>query len=321
MFYVPSVLALSVNLEGSNVGLVPLIVTVMVGLVFIVPAALFRKWYFYRRRLRKSTITAEYEPPLGLNPAEIGYLFDGKLRQQEVGATIIHLVQRGFLHLKKVDGQKKIFAGPRVDDNLKTYEKKLIEEADKPDGVSATDLLSRFTTLQQGDKKTYGTRELIFTQLVHADLHRKQYVKGSFAKYFIAGALKIAVILQFILIFIPLIITFIYFTYDVGSADFTVLVGLLFIGVMVAVFSFIPFFIAAMILNYIRGRILGREWIITKRLSRLWPQIIGYRQYIKLVEKDRLDFQTKSMESSSKNDTLPYAVALGYVKNWKNIIS
>ncbi len=75
-----------------------------------------------------------------------------------------------------------------------------------------------------------------------------------------------------------------------------------------------------MILAIIRGRIIGRDWIITEKLEKLWPQLVGFRQYIQLVEADKLAFHSSHLETMSKNDILPYAVALGYVKNWRNII-
>ncbi len=313
--------AVSITLEGAEVGLFPVVIAVLVGIIFVLPAALFRKWYFYRRRLKRSMITAEYEAPLGLNPAEIGYLFDGKLREREVAATIIYLIQKGFLHMKKVNQEKRIFAGPRVGNNLKTYEKKLIEEADNQDGVVASQLLSRFTNYKSENFDGIATRELIFTQLVHSDLHRRQYVKGSFVKYFLTSSLKITFLLQIVLVYLPLIILFILATLDTGTADFALLATLMITAFFVSLLLWLPFFIAAMILNYFRGRILGREWIITDKLKRLWPQLVGYRQYIKLVEADRLEFQSKELKEISKNESLPYAVAMGYVNNWRSILS
>ena len=313
--------AVSVSLEGAEVGIFPLVIAVLVGLFFVLPSALFRKWYFYRRRLKKSVITAEYEPPLGLNPAEIGYLFDGKLREREVGATIISLIQKGYLHLKKVNGKKMIFAGPRVSDSLKTYEKKLIHEADTVDGVSAAQLLSRFTTVKTLKYEGVASRELVFTQLVHADLHRRQYVKGEYLKYFLLASLKICLLLQIILIYLPLGSLYVLSTVKSGTADFALLGTLGLTGIVVSIFLLFPFFCASLFLSYLRGRILGREWIITEKLRRLWPQLVGYRQYIKLVENERLEFQSKDLAKTSKNETLPYAVAMGYVKNWRDIIS
>lgn len=321
MFTTLAIYAVSITLEGAEVGIFPLVIAVIIGLVIVLPSAIFRKWYFYRRRLRKSVITAEYEPPLGLNPAEIGYLFDGKLREREVGATIIYLVQKGYLHIKKINGEKRIFAGPRVGDNLKTYEKKLVEEADTQDGVPASHLLSRFITYKSKNFDGVASRELVFTQLVHSDLHRRQYVKGYFLHYFIAGSLKITLLLQLVLVFVPLFALYILATLHTGAADFALLGTLMMTAFFVSIFLALPFFIAAMILNYVRGRILGREWIITDKLKRLWPQIVGYRQYIKLVERERLEFQSDELKTLSKNETLAYAVAMGYVKNWRNILS
>ncbi len=326
MVSVFEVSAVSFTLNGGGeVAVIPFLSIVLVGIVFVVPPALFRKAYFYRRRLKKNVITAEYEPPLGLNPAEIGYLFDGKLREREIAATIIHLVQRGYLHVKAVKNQKKIYAGPRIGDDLKTYEKKLIEQALSAgeEGASADQLLSRFMSYKYKSKNlevTSGPRELIFTQLVHSDLKRRQYVKGSMFKTFLLGAVKIGLGLQIITIFIPLTILWVAATASSGAADIKILLWMWFIGLMICIFFFFPFVVAGAVLNYLRGRIIGREWIITPKLSRLWPQIVGYRQYIKLVENDRLEFYSKEMKKISRNDTLPYAVALGFVKNWRDLL-
>jgi len=119
MFIVLGLGSASFDLIGAEVAILPFVLLAVFGFIVIMPMAVLRRWVFYRRRLKNQTITAEYEPPLGLNPAEIGYLFDGKLRELEVGATIIGLIQRGLLHIKKVDHKKKIFAGPKVEE--KTY--------------------------------------------------------------------------------------------------------------------------------------------------------------------------------------------------------
>ena len=313
---------LSFTIKETSVVALPILIAVFVGLFIIIPSSLFRKWYFYRRRLKKNIITAEYEPPLGLNPAEIGYLFDGKLREQEVGAMIISLVQRGLLHVKKLDGKKLIFAGPRIDDSVKTYEKKLIDEADTVDGVSAEQLLGRFTTRTSIGKKTvtFGSKEFLFSRLVHEDLRKRHYIKGSFLMPFIYTSFKITLLLEFVLIVIPTGILYVLASLQTGTFNLEMTLTALMLALALCVFSLVPLFIASMILAIIRGRIIGRDWIITETLERLWPQLVGFRQYIQLVEADKLAFHSSNLETSSKNDILPYAVALGYVKNWRNII-
>lgn len=315
-------LAVTVSSGEVNFNVFVFILGIIGGVVFILPAALFRKWYFYRRRLKKQVITAEYVPPLGLNPAEIGYLFDGKLREQEVGATIIYLIQKGYLHLKKTnEGKKRIYAGPRVGEGLKSYEKKLVDEAEHPDGVSAEELLHRFVSFRSRNKKNFGSKEFMFTQLVHQTLQQQKYVRGSWLKHFLFGSFIISILLEVVLIYMPMTISIALITLNQGTVDFEIVFALGMTAFMMGIFFWIPLYGAAMFIYYFRGRVLGREWIITDKLQRFWPQLVGFRQYINLVEQEKLEFATKEMSKMSKNDTLSYAVALGYVKNWKDIIS
>lgn len=322
MLGVVQLVGLTFSSSNVDISVLPLLLLIVFGAVIIMPFAVFRRWYFYRRRLKKNIITAEYEPPLGLNPAELGYMFDGKLREQEVGATIIHLLQRGLLHIKKVDGVKKIFSGPKIEDSIAAYEKKLIEEADNPDGITADELMSRFTSFKSKNMNApMVSREFMFTQYVHADLQKKQYVRGSYWKRFISGALKITIQLFLIFVYMPLFGVWCLFSLQEGIADLATLGVLLVFAFFFCLVFFPAFFMAGIVLNYMKGRIVGREWIITPKLKRLWPQIVGFRQYVRLVENDRLEFQAKHLAEVSKNDTLPYAVALGFVKNWRKIIS
>lgn len=314
--------AVSFTLDGVEVALIPFLAFLGVGVFIILPLALLRKWFFYRKRLRKNTITALYEPPLGLNPAEIGYMFDGKMRSREVAATIIHLQQRGYLHIKRDSEGKRIFAGPRVGDDLKTYEKKLIEVADKPEGATLDEMLYRFVSYKLHRKSSsVGTMQFAFTQLVHSDLQRRHYVKMSSHASFFYRALKILILLEMVLIVLPLFLFWTFIAVFQGTTDFSVLGVLMFMAVMFCIIFSVPFYLAACVLTYIRGRIVGREWIITPKLEKLWPQIVGYRQYIKFVENERLEFQSRELQKISKNESLPYAVSLGFVKNWRNLLS
>ena len=48
---------------------------------------------------------------------------------------------------------------------------------------------------------------------------------------------------------------------------------------------------------------------------------MGFRHYVKLNEKNDLKFETNELKKASNKDILAYAVALGYVKNWKDIVT
>lgn len=314
--------ALSFSLRGVEVTAVPFVLLAVIGLFFILPIIILRKRYFISRRLKKNPITAEYLPPLDLNPAEIGYLFDGKLKELEVGATIIHLIQSGILHVKKVEEKKKIFAGPRIDDNLKSYEKKLVEATDNPDGVTADVLVRRFTT-HKNDSFSFQVmaRETVFTQLVHSDLSRRQFVRDRYMFRFLFSSFKIFLIVTLFLIYIPFVGAWAFGALKSGTAYTNTLEDLLVGGFFISIYFFIPLYAFSMVLNHYRARVIGREWLITEKLKRHWPQIVGYRQYIKMLENDKLKFSSRSIKEQSKTSSLPYAVALGCVKNWRDIIS
>jgi len=200
--------------------------------------------------------------------------------------------------------------------------KKLIEEADKSYGVTSSDLLGMFTSLKSENFSIQVlSREMIFTQLVHSDLYRRQYVRGSFIFRFLFSSFKVYILLVTLVLYMPLCGLWLLGAVENGATDIKTLGALLLAGFYFSVIFFVPFYLASMILNYFRGRIVGREWIITPKLKRLWPQIVGYRQYIKMVENEKLEFSNKSLKETSKNSALPYAVALGFVKNWRDIIS
>jgi len=72
-------------------------------LFFVVGFLLFlftKRWYFARRRIASHKITAEYEPPIGLNPLEMSYLFRRKLSQQDFAAQLVYMAQEGVVHFR-----------------------------------------------------------------------------------------------------------------------------------------------------------------------------------------------------------------------------
>jgi len=66
-------------------------------------------------------IVAQYAPPTGLTPAEVGLLYDYKFEDREVTATLIDLAMRGFIAIHKVD-RKHLFGAYTV------YEFELLRE-------------------------------------------------------------------------------------------------------------------------------------------------------------------------------------------------
>jgi hypothetical protein len=78
------------------------------------------------RLLNQKTIIAEYEPPNGLIPAEIGFLYDTKLSQAEIFATIISLEQKGLAIINETNNQLVIGGTKPATPNLKQFEKYIL---------------------------------------------------------------------------------------------------------------------------------------------------------------------------------------------------
>jgi hypothetical protein len=60
---------------------------------------------------------------------------------------------------------------------------------------------------------------------------------------------------------------------------------------------------------------------MTKKFKQIWPEIEGYRDYIRQVEVDELKFESEELKTSSKNKALPYAIALELNTEWQKRFS
>lgn len=64
----------------------------------------------------------------------------------------------------------------------------------------------------------------------------------------------------------------------------------------------------------IKGKLLGRGWILSGKKKRLLGQFDAFREYVRLVQLGKVSFENNDAEKSEKTRTLPYAVALGYAQ-------
>ncbi len=308
--------------RGFEIGIVPCMVIFLLSLFGVVLPVVFKRWYYVRRRLKNNPITAEYVPPLGFSPAEISFLFNNRLQPRAIGATIINLTHRGLLTAKKTGNSKHFFAGPRVDNNLKTYENMIVQSADVEGGISGNDLVNG--AIFFGANKGTGrgiSNTASMEQSIKKDLTHLGFIRDSYIRQITYRTLKLAVFLVVSLIWLPFMVAIIISIIKNGSSTFADVEFLFIFSLIVSVIALVPMILVSSIINIVRGRITGREWAITPKLGRFWLQVVGFRQYVQLAELDKLNYRTEKMKKMSKNDVLPYSVALGFVKNWRDIIS
>jgi uncharacterized membrane protein YgcG len=139
----------------------------------LIPIALLLLWFHLwwtrgRDALGHRTIIPEFEPPLGLQPAEVGVLLDERLDRHDVTAGIVGLAVKGALTIQDRDGERRLILHPKqmASADLSVFEKKLVGHlfADDVKEVELTSLKYEFV------KKLQSLRHAVLDHLVRRKL-------------------------------------------------------------------------------------------------------------------------------------------------------
>jgi len=260
--------------------------------IVAVPIAAFiiMFWLWYRHGkdpAGRGLIIAEYEPPEHLTPAQVGGLVDQNLQNKDIAAEIIELAVRGYMRIRQEDKKEYIFIQLKPgDQSLSAAQQELLEG------------------LFGGPEASQAIEPGALKQVRLADLKNKFYktlakVKASFGSSLVALGYMTA-------------------RPELIRGGFLVFAGLLTwlgFGILsqTSLLTFISLLATA-------GCIAGFGWAMPKRTYQgvlVTEKILGFKEYLRVVEKDRLKFHNapeKKPEIFEK--CLPYAMALGVEKEW-----
>jgi uncharacterized protein (TIGR04222 family) len=280
-------------IEYIGLGLLLALVGSATILPAIIIASVARKRAEIYMKQRKDTVIAQYDPPLGLSPAEIGYLYDLKCDDTEVRATLFSLERRGAI---KIIDEKNIAVV--VDDSktkLNDYEK------------IAIDLTYR-------NKESNATLA-DFCRAVGASLTVKGYVikNGTDEK-----VKRIMLFYCLVIAVLALGATISQIPESKGNVIY--LVSTIFSSTIVVVYIFWPFILFAGYLLYkLWSKIVGNYWLGPKALRQLWPELEGYRMFIMQTDLDNIQFDSKNNESERLTwESLPYVLAFNAKTGWND---
>lgn len=226
----------------------------------------------------KGTVIAQYDPPIGLTPGEMGTLFDERAHHRDIVATIIDLAVRGFLTITEIKSKKALGLGisadyqldrlPKKDaTKLKPHEKKVLDGLfDSGDSVKLTELKGSFHTDLQA------IRGSLYTQV------RDQ-------GYFYSNPNSIRI------------------SYVLGGL---VLAGISIFGFVMLIFG--PFIAGLIIAAF--GPFMPKR--TDKGAEALW-HAKGFKLFLEKAEKYRLQWQEKEHIFETY---LPYAMAFGVAEKW-----
>lgn len=275
-----------------------------------------KTWFFARRRILRQLISVGYTSPLGLNPAEISYLFRRELDDRDFAGLLAYMSQKGVIHFRKHDGVKMIYPGPKYEGNLKAYEKIILDVIDDNKPVAAKEFIERYREAFAAEATNRTLKEHVRDELIKSGyLHKKPIFRRSIA------LLMTVIQLLSLTVWLPLVVLWIRKSIEDGTSDFSKVVDVLSDGIIMSLYLFIPLLFIVVLMKHMQARAIGRRWIIQPKLLDFWAQIIGFRQFVRLTECGKLRFESKELEKTSLVNTLPYAIALGFVANWRDIIS
>ena len=332
------------NFFIDNFGLFAGIFGIFLGFLYYLLA-----WSYLGKDPKKGIIIPQYEPPMGMSPAEIRYLVKYNYDNKVFSSAILQLAVKGFVTIKE---NKKIFGKELTvtktsNDNSASEEEKLL----------LSNLFLEKQSIVLGDK--------YHAEVQSTSNELKKYLKGSMGSFFeknlrvwflglfiLIGSLLIYLLSNSYMGMLPLYIMW-FIIFYLGIVFFSlvknafsssapgvigiqifVIIFYIFIFIVISrnifkdMFIFLPenvpwnfyvFFVFPIGLSILFYFLLRRP---TTEGRRILDHIEGFKWFLEVTEKDRMNFHNppeKTPELFEKY--LAYALALGVEHKWSEQFS
>ncbi|MDB5182375.1 MAG: Protein of unknown function rane [Candidatus Saccharibacteria bacterium] len=246
-----------------------------------------------------STTFANYNPPLGLTPAELGYVFSGKMGKKEILSGIVSLGQKGLLAITPVKNNKDILHENSIvkltgkQAPLDAYEKALLRVVEH---IAADNVTIKMVYLNTSG----GNNRNLLKSILEDSLKQKGLIFGLYKKESIRPLMVKTLILTLLIVAI----------FAVGLASQNApgqkAIDIILLSVAVVPPAFLLAFMSLASFYRMRG-ILPNG---TKKLKHAWLDILGFKDYLKVVEAPRLKYELSDDDLVlPPNPSLPYFYA------------
>lgn len=252
--------------------------------VFIGMRLIWKKW----GKDEKVTVQTEYYPPENISPSVSGYIIDNKLDQRDLTALVPYWGAGGFLRVNEIE-KDSLFGLIKNKDyefiKLKDLTAAALQfEKTLFDGIFKTGDIVKLSELKD---VLYTTMDAAKSQLeseIKKEDYYVMYSRGMGCFFPFLGALAGAVG------FFALV--------DDWQEKLWLGVALIFSGIIMIVF----------------GIFMTKK---TKKGTLLYQKLLGFKEFIKSVEKDRLQEFLKQDENYF-DKVLPYAIVFDMADKWKD---
>lgn len=257
----------------------------------LLPLAVFVLMFFVWRKWGKDipvTVTTEFYPPEGVSPTVAGYVIDGKLNRRDLTALIPYWGAGGYLRVEETE--KKRLLGL-----IKDHEYKFIKIKDLPPG-SKTFELTMFNGLFDGrDEVSLDDLKDTFYKIMDAS-KRDLESEIKTEHYYVRFTRTFSAVLPIIgMVFFVLSLVNLFTNYPLDTLMWVSL-------------------IATSLIVIIFGALMSKK---TQKGTELYQKLLGFKEFIKSVEKDRLHEFLKQDENYF-DKVLPYAIVFDVADTWKD---
>lgn len=252
-----------------------LVIMCFIGIV------LYVLWWFIGRD-KKVLLNVRYDPPAGMTPAEVGWLYDDRIDQRDLISLIFYWAANGYMIIEEIpDGKRKkkyrFIKTQNLPSGAKDFERTMFNGIfSKGSNVTTDDL-----------KNTFYTK--LKTAKAELEKHGKQ------EKFYLPGTrgfgtcLIILGVMILIFALISFVVGFVLEDYSAGVAA---------IGTAIILFIF--------------GRIMPKKGQLGHEK---YEQLLGFKEFMDKAEADRLK-KLLDEHPDYFSKTIAYAVAFGMAENW-----
>lgn len=253
-------------------------------IVFFIMLFIWKKW----GKDLPYTVRTEFYPPENVSPSVAGYVIDGTLDKRDLTALVPYWGAGGYLKVKEIR-EKKLLGLIKSTEYEFTKLKDLNADAYSFEKTMFDGLFESGDTVLLSDLKNsfYSTMNKAKAEL-ESEIKKEHY----YVRYTRTAAVLVPIFAGIILVIsiINLLIQ-----YPIG----------LIIAIAVS---------ASALIIFIFGALMSKK---TEKGTELYAKLLGFREFIKSVEKDRLKEFLKQDENYF-DKVLPYAIVFDVADKWKD---
>lgn len=233
----------------------------------------------------RAAIEVRYEPPEGLTPSEVGTLLDERVDLTDITSSILDLAVKGFLRIEEVESQGFLFFDHRDWNLVKLRE---------PEGLQRHEVLLMTSLFATGSQvRVSELRNRFYVHL--PDIREALYDRMTRTeRLFAASPERVRS------------------RWAVGGGV-VLAAGFVMSALGMRLDQFLPVIIAG-------GIVIGFSRVMPRRTARghrLLEEILGFREFVERVDKDRLE-RSGGRSAGRFERILPFAMVLGVGDSWAN---